>query len=276
LTEQLIDVLHLGREKVIGSWLVDGETLVDPGPASCIDTLLGSLGDVQPRVIALTHIHLDHAGATGALCERWPDAQVWVHERGAPHIVDPTKLMRSATRLYGDDMDRLWGPMTPVPAQRIRIMGDETIDGWRIAHTPGHASHHVTYLNEATGTAFTGDVAGVRIADGPVLAPTPPPDIDLEAWGKSLDLIAGWNPARIAPTHFGAFDDVDAHLDGLRAWLGEWGPAARDLAQDDWIARYRAWLAARLDDPTAAATLQAAPPEQLWAGLDRYWTTRES
>jgi glyoxylase-like metal-dependent hydrolase (beta-lactamase superfamily II) len=190
-----IDVRHLGRERVIAAYLVDG-SLVDCGPASALDGLLAGLGDQRPARLLLTHIHLDHAGAAGKLVERWPDLEVWVHERGAPHLIDPAKLLASAGRLYGDDMDRLWGEVVPVPARNLRVLsGGERVAGWRVAYTPGHASHHVSYLHERTATIFAGDVAGVRIPpEGHVLAPTPPPDIDLDAWHASLDLLDGWAP----------------------------------------------------------------------------------
>ena len=136
-----------------------------------------------PRAILLTHIHFDHAGATGALVRRWPDVEVWVHERGAPHVIDPSKLVASATRLYGDDMARLWGEVVPVPERNVRVLrGGERIGPWQVEYAPGHAQHHVVYLHEPTRTAFCGDVAGVQIGGGPVLPPTPPPDIDLDAW----------------------------------------------------------------------------------------------
>jgi glyoxylase-like metal-dependent hydrolase (beta-lactamase superfamily II) len=189
-----IDVRHLGRERVICCFALDG-VIVDPGPESSHRTLLEALGNEVPRAILLTHIHLDHAGATGALVRRWPHAEVWVHERGARHVVDPSKLVASATRLYGDDMARLWGEIVPVPQENLRVLaGGERVAGFHVAYTPGHASHHVSYLHEATGTAFVGDVGGVRIDGGPIVPPTPPPDIDLEAWRASLDLVAGWRP----------------------------------------------------------------------------------
>jgi len=269
---RLIDVRHLGREHVIGAWLVDG-VLVDPGPASTVDTLVAELGDERPRVLALTHIHLDHGGAAGTLVRRWPDLEVWVHGRGAPHLVDPSRLLRSAARLYGDDMDRLWGETLPVPRERIRVLGDsDRLGDFRSAYTPGHASHHVSYLHEPSGMAFTGDAAGVRVGDGPVMAPTPPPDVDLEAWRCSLDLIEGWAPAAVAPTHFGRHEDVRAHLDGVRAYLDEWAPRARDLDRDAWIAAWRQHVAPAGEVP---AIEQAMPPDQQWMGLDRYWSGRE-
>src|SRR3954463_16501018 len=172
-----IDVRHLGVPRVICCHVLD-DVIVDPGPESTLGTLLAELGDFVPRSILLTHIHLDHAGAAGALAQRWPDVEVWVHERGARHMADPSKLLASAERLYGDDMERLWGEFLPVPAQRIRTVGDERLGDFTVAKTPGHASHHVSYLHHPTGTAFTGDTTGARVAGGPVIGPTPPPDID--------------------------------------------------------------------------------------------------
>ena len=159
---RVIDVMHLGRPHVIGCWEVDG-ALVDPGPESSMETLLEALGGEQPRALLLTHIHLDHAAATGALVRRWPDLEVYVHERGAPHLIDPSKLLASAERLYGDQMEHLWGEIVPVPEANVRpLAGGETVLGMRVAYTPGHASHHVCYLHEESGTAFVGDVAAVR------------------------------------------------------------------------------------------------------------------
>src|SRR3954469_5958022 len=182
-----IDVLHRGREKVIACFEVDG-ILVDPGPQSCEETLLTGLAGERPRALSLTHIHLDHAGAAGTLVRRWPDLEVWVHERGAPHMADPSKLLASAARLYGDEMNVLWGETLPVPRENLRVLGDEDDLGGGMSsfYTPGHASHHVTFFHEPSGAAFTGDVAGVRSGARPRMAPTPPPDVDREAWETSL------------------------------------------------------------------------------------------
>jgi len=151
-----IDVRHLGRERVICCWQVD-DVLVDPGPSSCLKTLIGALEGRAPRALALTHIHLDHAGAAGSLVARWPELEVWVHERGARHLVDPGKLLASAQRLYGEDMDRLWGEVRPVPSENLRVLGEGgEIGPFRYAYAPGHASHHVAYLDESTGVAFAG------------------------------------------------------------------------------------------------------------------------
>jgi glyoxylase-like metal-dependent hydrolase (beta-lactamase superfamily II) len=265
---RLIDTHHLGREHVIGAWLVD-DVLIDPGPASTAATVLDVLDGVRPRVIAVTHIHLDHAGATGTLVREWPDAEVWVHERGAPHLADPSRLLRSAARLYGDaEMDRLWGETLPVARERLRVLGDhDRLGDFESAYTPGHASHHVSYLHGPSRTVFPGDTAGVRIAGGRVRAPTPPPDIDLEAWAASLERIEAWEPAALAPTHFGRYEDVDAHLAGLRAYLAEWAPRARDLDQEAWIAE---WLGSVAGEGEPPAVEQAMPPDQQYLGLARY------
>jgi glyoxylase-like metal-dependent hydrolase (beta-lactamase superfamily II) len=268
---RLIDVRHLGRERVIGAYLVDG-CVVDCGPSSSLDGLLEGLGDERPERLLLTHIHLDHAGGAGKLVERWPDLEVWVHERGAPHVADPSKLVASATRLYGDDMERLWGEIVPVPEQNLRVLrGGERIGDWRVEYTPGHASHHVSFLHEPTGTAFAGDTAGVRIPPaGLVLAPTPPPDIDLEAWSRSIDLIAGWHPERLAVTHFGVWEDVEAQLAELRDALDRMTGWARELGDGDaFAARVRTDIESRTDAETAAAYQQGMPADTLYPGLER-------
>lgn len=268
---QLIDLLHLGRERVIGAWRV-GDIVIDPGPASCLETLMEALGGEPPRVLALTHIHLDHAGASGSLLARFPQIEeVWVHERGAPHLVHPEKLIASAGRLYGERMGLLWGEILPVPAERLRVLsGGERIAGMRVAYTPGHASHHVSYLHEDSGQVFSGDVAGVRIGDGPVLAPTPPPDIDLGRWRESLATLAAWQPSALAPTHFGVHHDVEEHLAALMDCLGRFEGWARTLSQEQFAAAVRADVATRTDPQTAAVYEQAMPPAQTFAGLDRY------
>src|SRR4051812_19056056 len=186
-----IDVMHLGRDRVICAYDVGG-AIVDPGPTTSVETLIEGLEGDVPRALLLTHVHLDHAGAAGVLCRRFPELVVYVHERGAPHLVDSSKLLESAGRLYGDDMERLWGEVAPVPEERVRALsGGETVEGFRVAYTPGHASHHVCYLHEETRDVYVGDVAGVRIPPSEfTLAPTPPPDIDIEAWLDSIETVA--------------------------------------------------------------------------------------
>ncbi|HEY5143932.1 MAG TPA: MBL fold metallo-hydrolase [Solirubrobacteraceae bacterium] len=271
---ELIDVRHLGREQVICCYRQD-DVLIDPGPEVSSAAVFEALGDAMPRAVLLTHIHLDHAGATGAIVRRWPDVEVWVHERGAAHIIDPSRLVASARRIYGDDMARLWGEIVPVPAENVRILqGGERRDGWRVAYTPGHAQHHVSYLHEDTGTVFAGDVAGVRIDGGPVLPPTPPPDIDLEGWRASLDVLEAWAPQRLAVTHFGTYDDVAAHLDELRDSIGVLGELARFTDTAGFAEAIRGMVRRRGGEELLGPMLQAMPPETLWPGLERYWRTR--
>jgi glyoxylase-like metal-dependent hydrolase (beta-lactamase superfamily II) len=272
---RLIDVKHLGRDRVIGCWQV-GDVLVDPGPSSCLPTLLDALGEERPRALLLTHIHLDHAGASGSLVERWPDLEVYVHEQGAPHMLAPARLLDSARRLYGAEMERMWGVMQPVPERNLRVLeGGERLLGGRfeVAYTPGHASHHVSFLHD--GTAFVGDTGGVRITPaGFTIPPTPPPDIDIDAWHESLERVAAWSPRRLVMTHFGASDGVEAQLSELGRRLDEWGELARGQELDAFVAMVRRAIEEDAEPGTEAAYIQAAPPEQLYAGLDRYWRKR--
>jgi len=273
---RVIDVMHLGRPHVIGCWEVDG-VLVDPGPQSSMDTLLAALGDEEPRAILLTHIHLDHAAATGALVRRRPELEVYVHERGAPHLIDPSRLLASAERLYGDQMQRLWGEIVPVPEANVKALaGDEDVLGMRVAYTPGHASHHVCYLHEETGTAFVGDIAAVRIPPSNLIVPpTPPPDIDIEAWIESIALVESWRPERLAITHFGQVDNPQEHLTVVRERLHEEARLARELSEQDYERRHRERVAESADPDTAAELIQCVPPQYQWRGLSRYWIKRE-
>lgn len=278
-----LDVRFQGLERVICCWRV-GDVLVDPGPESSLPTLLDALGqDFRPRALLLTHIHLDHAGGTGALLRRWPDLDVYVHERGAPHLVDPAKLLASAGRLYGGDegMARLWGEVLPVPAERIRTLtGGETLalagaGRFRVAWTPGHASHHVCYLHEDSGRAFVGDMAGVRIPPSDVtIAPTPPPDIDVEAWDRSLDLLAAWRPASLALTHFGGVDEVERQLAAVRASLHELAELTRRAGPETVVAAVRDRVDTTGDRTLRTLYAAAVPPEHIYLGLERWWRKR--
>jgi len=272
---QLIDVMHLGRPHVIGAWRV-GDVIVDPGPSNSLAALLPLLQERPPRALALTHIHLDHAGAAGTLARRFPELEVWVHERGARHLADPSRLLDSATRLYGDQMERLWGEVLPVPGERLRVLrGGEQLGPFSVAYTPGHASHHVSYLHEPSGRAFTGDVAGVRIDGGRVLAPTPPPDIDLRAWRASLDLLEEWAPRSLAVTHFGGYEDVAGQLAALRAHLDEVEQWAERLDEAGFVAKVRERVQATASAGTPGSYAQALPPEQSYAGLRRWLSKRD-
>ena len=267
---RLIDVRHLGREKVIGCWEIDG-VLVDPGPASSLETLIAALED-EPRAILLTHIHLDHGGGAGTLVRRWPELPVYVHERGAPHLADPSRLLASAERLYGDRMEALWGEVAPVPEGNLRpLAGGESVLGFEVAYTPGHASHHVSYFHPDSGRAFVGDTAGVRIPPSDyVLPPTPPPDIDLEAWNRSLDVILDWSPESLAITHFGEIPGAAAHLELVRQRLREQEEQAREMDGEQFERSLTAEIERRAGPESSAALRQAIPPEQQWLGLDRY------
>jgi glyoxylase-like metal-dependent hydrolase (beta-lactamase superfamily II) len=268
-----IDVHHLGNPLVICCFQQDG-VIVDPGPESSHQMLVEAL-ETPPESILLTHIHFDHAGATGALVRRWPDVEVWVHERGAPHLIDPSRLVASATRLYGDDMKRLWGEVIAVPETNLRVLtGGESIGPWRVEYTPGHASHHVSYLHEPTGTAFVGDVGGVRVEGGPIIPPTPPPDIDIELWHRSLETVAAWEPVRLAVTHFGAYDDVGPHIAAMHQALDRWAALALETDQQSYAAAMVAEMQHAPDATATQAFLQAMPPDTLWPGLDRYWSKK--
>jgi glyoxylase-like metal-dependent hydrolase (beta-lactamase superfamily II) len=272
-----LDLRHLGHERVIGAYLLeteDGLALQDCGPTTCVPELKArlaerglELGDV--RHLLLSHIHLDHAGAAGVLVREHPGLQVHVSEIGAPHLVDPSRLERSARRLYGDDFDRLWGELAPVPEANVQVVGSETL-GLPTFPSPGHASHHVCYL-DGGGTLYAGDAAGVRIQPSEfVLPPTPPPEVDLEAWERTLDELARLAPERLALIHFGVFEDVGRHLAELRRRLREWAERVRDGASEEqFAAEAEADLAADRD-----AYEQAMPFWQSYAGLVRYWEKR--
>lgn len=272
---RLIDIRQLGHPRVIGCWQL-GDVLVDPGPTSGLEQLLAGVAG-QPEALLLTHIHLDHAGASGSLVERWPELEVYVHELGAPHLVDPSRLLDSARRLYGEDMDQLWGEMVPVPEANLRILkgGERLIgDAFEVAYTPGHASHHVSYLH-TNGTAFVGDVGGVRIGEGSLtVAPTPPPDIDLEAWHESIERIRAWRPDRLAITHFGSYDDVEHQLDEVGWRLEEWAQRAREQGRAAFVDGIRDEIADGAEPKLVDAYGLAAPPAQVYAGLERYWRKR--
>jgi len=253
-----------------------GDVLVDPGPTSSLENVLAALDGWQPRAILLTHIHFDHAASTGTLTKMFPELEVYVHELGAPHMADPERLWASASRLYGEDnMLALWGEFLPVPSERMHTLsGGETLrigaDSFEVAYTPGHAKHHVSYLHD--GTAFVGDVGGVRIEPGaPTLPPTPPPDVDVETWHRSIDVIRAWRPENLAITHFGLCEDPEAQFGELEARLDHWAQAAREQDLDAWVAEMEADLRAATTPETFETFLRAIPVDQSYAGLRRYW-----
>src|ERR687897_1435062 len=233
---ETIDLEFMDTEQVIASFLLLGEdeaALVETGPTTCLDRLTAGLkvhgvSHEDVRQVFLTHIHLDHAGASGHLSELLPNATFFVHEVGYPHLADPSKLVKSATRIYGEKMDELWGETLPVPEDRIRVLKDgeetEAAGGVLVAHdTPGHAYHHLAYLEPDSGALFTGDVAGIRLpGQSYIRPPTPPPEIDVEAWVKSINHIRQVGPASLWPTHFGSYEDVGPHLGKLEQRLQDW------------------------------------------------------
>ena len=270
-----LDLLHQGAERVIGSYVLDteaGTALFDCGPSSCVEQLKAGLRargleleDV--RHLLLSHIHLDHAGAAGVLVREHPALQVHVSGIGAPHLVDPSRLESSARRLYGDAFDELWGELAPVPEQNVHIVGDRVL-GLECFPSPGHASHHVCYL-DGDGTLYAGDAAGVRIQPHrAVLPPTPPPEFDLDTWLTTLDKIERRHPERLALVHFGVVGDVERHLAELRTRLGEW-VALDGVTEEEFVETVSADVDSGLDEYA-----RAMPFWQSYAGLKRYWDKR--
>jgi glyoxylase-like metal-dependent hydrolase (beta-lactamase superfamily II) len=268
-----IDLLHRGLDRVICAYDVDG-VIVDPGPGSCLGTLLAALGGSEPSAVLLTHVHLDHAAGTGALVRRFPGLPVYVHQVGAPHLIDPARLVASARRVYGEQaLGRLWGDIHPVPERNVRVLSEGApVRGFRSAWTPGHASHHVAYLHEASGDAYVGDVAGVVVPPFPFTAPpTPPPDIDLEAWTDSLDVLSGWRPTRLCLTHFGPVEAVDEQISRTREGLARWGECARRGDRDAFVQAMEREARSAGGDEVSDRFFFAVAADQMFAGLERYW-----
>jgi glyoxylase-like metal-dependent hydrolase (beta-lactamase superfamily II) len=297
---EYVDLNFLGVPEIIATAVLHGASgvaLIDPGPSTTVDHLKASLerrniSIADVREILLTHIHLDHAGVTGTLVRENPAIEVFVHERGAPHMIDPSKLLASAGRLYGADMDRLWGDFLPVPAARIRVLkGEERITaGGReleVAYTPGHASHHVTYFDPAIRMAFVGDTAGIRRqGQDYVMPPTPPPDIDLDAWRVSQDRILAFDPDTLFLTHFGPFHGARLHFQEMAQHLASWSAIVRRLLGDasiDENQKLELFMKEALLDLNRK--VGAAQAEQYnragrldysWQGLSRYWRKKSA
>jgi glyoxylase-like metal-dependent hydrolase (beta-lactamase superfamily II) len=247
----LIDLHHAGRERSVGCYLLDtedGPALFDCGPTTTIGSLKRGLEENDLRLtdvrhLLLSHIHLDHAGAAGVLVREHPKLQVHVSEIGAPHLIEPERLERSARRLYGNTFDTLWGELAPVPRDNVHIVGDLVL-GLACFPTLGHASHHVSYLDR-DGTLYAGDAAGVRIYPGRVvLPPTPPPEFDLEQWQRTIEELERRDPERLALIHFGVAEDPQRHLAELRLELYDWADFVRGGAsEEEFVAYVRAELA---------------------------------
>jgi glyoxylase-like metal-dependent hydrolase (beta-lactamase superfamily II) len=272
--------LHHQTERVVGVYLLetdDGHALFDCGPSSCIGALKAGLAErglalADVRHLLLSHIHLDHAGAAGSLVREHPGLRVHVSRIGAPHLVEPSRLERSARRLYGETFDELWGELAPVPEANVEPTGERVL-GLDCFPSPGHASHHVCYLHE-DGTLYAGDAAGVRI--GPTrhaLPVCPPPDLDVEAWFRTFEEIERRQPERLALIHFGVAESPSEHLALIRGELTTWAERGKRMDEDDWVA------AARRDLETAVGAEaerweRAAPLWQSYAGMKRYWDKR--
>jgi glyoxylase-like metal-dependent hydrolase (beta-lactamase superfamily II) len=277
----ILDVHHLGVARAVAAFLLrteDGWALVDCGPSSTEHVLERELerhgrriGDI--RHLLLTHIHLDHAGAAGVLVRRNPELRVHVSEVGAPHLSDPSRLERSARRLYGEAFDALWGELAAVPEENVEVLGEEAV-GLQVFPAPGHASHQVCFLG-ADGTLYPGDAAGVRIEPGRHVVPyAPPPDIDVEAWHATLDEVERREPARLALPHFGFFDDIAEHVANLRRRLDVW---AERVGRGDPIEQFAAAGEADLAaDGEADVDYYSShsPWVPSFLGLARYWTKR--
>jgi glyoxylase-like metal-dependent hydrolase (beta-lactamase superfamily II) len=293
-----VDLNFLGRPQIIATGILHGPpgvALVDPGPATTIATLTKALetkgirfGDV--RQILVTHIHLDHSGGVGSILEQYPHIEVIVHGRGAPHLADPSKLLASAGRLYTADMERLWGDVKPVPAARLRVVeGGETLSivgrEIKVEYTPGHASHHVSYLDTASRVAFVGDTAGIRKGSGAyVMPPTPPPDIDLEAWRASERKILAWDPDTLFLTHFGPHHGARQHFQAMFENIEAWSRTVRRLladaaATDDerqkrFVDETFLDLTRCVGESEATDYTKAGGLGYSWQGLARYWRKR--
>jgi glyoxylase-like metal-dependent hydrolase (beta-lactamase superfamily II) len=295
-----VDLNFLGIPEIIATAVIQGASgiaLIDPGPSTTLDNLGAALarkgiGIADVRQLLLTHIHLDHAGAAGALVRANPSIEVFVHERGAPHMADPGKLLASAGRLYGADMDRLWGDFLPVPADRLRILrgGERITAGGReleVAYTPGHASHHVSYFDPSSRIAFVGDTAGIRRGERLcVMPPTPPPDIDLEAWRASEDRLLAWDPDTLFLTHFGPFHGARLHFQDLMNRLAFWSRVARRLQADpslddqqrqqQFVEEALLELKRIVGEDEAGKYSRAGRLDYSWQGLSRYWAKKGS
>ena len=276
-----IDLLHGGNERTIAAYVVDtddGPALFDCGPTSTLDALEAGLARhelalTDVRHLLLSHIHLDHAGAAGVLVREHPALQVHVSGIGAPHLVAPERLERSARRLYGDSFDTLWGELAPVPEANVQVVGDRVL-GLDCFPTPGHASHHVSYLDR-DGTLYAGDAAGVRIQPGRfVLPPTPPPEFDLDTWQHTLEEIERRDPERLALIHWGVAEDPQRHLAELRLELYDWADFVRGGADVDEFTEYVKSELRDAGEDTGQYDL-AMPLWQSYQGLKR-WADRNA
>jgi glyoxylase-like metal-dependent hydrolase (beta-lactamase superfamily II) len=294
---RVLDVNWVGRPRCIATALLQSgahAALIDPGPESTLPELRNQLASqglsiADLHTILLTHIHLDHAGATGALVRENPRLIVYVHELGAKHMADPAKLLASAARLWPNDLQALFGNTLPVPEANLRILrGGETLKlnggNLDVVYTPGHASHHVSYFDDAEGVAFVGDTTGIRIENGPYILPaTPPPDIDLTVWEESFARILARRPQRLFLTHFGYSDQPAAHIAEFRERLHRWSEWAGDAlrtaptdatALEHFLANAHTEMEEKLGVTETEHHAFTARLDLSFLGLARYWRKR--
>jgi glyoxylase-like metal-dependent hydrolase (beta-lactamase superfamily II) len=280
MTPQPIDLQHQAPG-IVGSYVLetdDGPALFDCGPTTTIAHLKAGLAErgldlTEVKHLLLSHIHLDHAGAAGVLVRENPWLQVHVSEVGAPHLVDPAKLESSARRLYGDAFDALWGELAPIPTENVHVVGDRVV-GLECFPTPGHAWHHVSYLDK-DGTLYAGDAAGVRIGSGRFVSPPcPPPEFDLDAWERTIAEIETRAPRRLALIHFGVFDDVQEHLAELRETLSRWSSRVEDGMDEETFVAAARYDIGQTDPELVDDYDRAAPYWHHFRGIERYWRKR--
>lgn len=293
----VIDLGFLDTDQVIAAYLIEAGSelvLIETGPSTCLANLEAEIAKVGYTLedvnrIIVTHIHLDHSGAAGVIARKHPRVRVSVHPVGAAHLVDPSRLERSAARIYGEDMERLWGEIAGVPEDRVDVLidGEALLVGdrqMRVAFTPGHASHHVAIFDEQSRTLFSGDTGGVRMLGSDyVAAPIPPPELDPEAWESSIATMRAFEPVRIAPTHFGVYEDAAGHLDQVMPRIHElvaMGEAAGPEITDTtaMVRKFDALQRQKLGDEATdlmMRRLNLANPDKLAAmGLERYLRKR--
>jgi glyoxylase-like metal-dependent hydrolase (beta-lactamase superfamily II) len=293
----VLDTNWVGRPHSVAAALLESDghhAIIDPGPESTYTTLRERLHKrgisvAQLDAILLTHIHLDHAGASGTLVRENPRLVVYVHNLGAPHMIDPSRLLASAQRLWPDTLHQLFGETLPVPKENLRILeGGETLTiGTRkleVAYTPGHASHHVSYFDASDGIAFVGDTTGIRIDDGPYILPaTPPPDISLEIWDNSFATILARRPSRLFLTHFGYATEPAQHIENFRTRLHRWAALTAEVlrassdeaaAKEAFVARAQAEMQEQLGPEEADHHAFTAGLDLSFLGLSRYLRKR--
>jgi len=272
---EIIDTRFQGIERSIACHRYE-DVLIDPGPESSVHHVIDALGDIVPRAVLLTHVHLDHAGGTGSLVEHYPELQVYIHPDGLPHMVDPSRLIASATRIYGDEMDN-WGEVIPVPEANIHPIADgQEIEGFRAIYTPGHSAHHIAFLHLATEYALVGDLVGQTIHGFDILAvSTPPPEVDIEAWLASLDRLAAQDPvpSTLGLTHFGRVPDVLDAIQAAKDELRRLADLARSGSSEDFMLDFEAKLE-KVPPDIAESLVGALPVDFNYAGLERYWTKK--